>query len=348
MDEFALIRRLNRPRSDRGAAPAASGVKMGIGDDAAVLRPSSGRELVVSCDTMVETVHFKPETMRSDDIGYKAMAAALSDLAAMGAEPRWALVALTVPPQSWTADELRELYDGLYACADRYGVAVVGGDTTSSPAGLTVTVTVIGEAADGRSLLRSAAEPGDAVFVTGPLGGSAAGLHALLARGERAGPIERLPEPLQPLVRAHRRPEPRFDAARLLAAAEPGVCGALNDVSDGLASEAREIAEASGVRIALDGASIPLADELSEYAASVGADPLEWALYGGEDFELVGTVRRDRAEELAAAFERAGRRIWFVGQVSAAAAEDGAAVTIVREPGGAEVPLAKNGYNHFA
>lgn len=349
MDEFALIRMLNSSRSSPVPNSALSGVTVGIGDDAAVLQPTGGKELVVSCDTMVESVHFKPETMTAVDIGYKAMASSLSDIAAMGAEPRWALVALAAP-RAFPADELRKLYDGLYACAERYGTAIVGGDTTSSPAGLTVTVTVIGEAAQGRSLLRSQAMPGDALFVTGPLGGSAAGLHALLRRGEPAGPLDELPERIRPLARAHRLPEPRIDAGRLLAAAKPGMCGALNDVSDGLASEAWEIAEASGVSVVLYGDRIPMSDELREYAADMEVDPLDWALYGGEDYELVGTVRPEGAAELAAQFERTGKRIWIVGVVAAATEgpDRQAGVTLVPSAGEVGVPVGKKGYNHFA
>lgn len=349
MDEFALIRMLNRSRSTVASDRPESGVSVGIGDDAAVLRPTGGKELVVSCDTMVESVHFKPETMTYEDIGYKAMASSLSDIAAMGAEPRWALVALAAPRSS-SPEQLRELYDGLYACAERYGTSIAGGDTTSSPSGLTVTVTVIGEAEAGGALLRSAAEAGDAVFVTGPLGGSAAGLHALLERGGSAGPLGELPERIRPLARAHRLPEPRIDAGRLLAAAKPGMCGALNDISDGLASEAWEIAEASGVRVTLHGDRIPVSDELRDYAAAAAEDPLDWALYGGEDYELVGTVRQEYAAELAGMFERAGQRIWFVGEVDSAVtgAASEVGVTLVRAGATAGVPVGKRGYNHFA
>ncbi|TMV50998.1 thiamine-phosphate kinase [Paenibacillus mesophilus] len=348
MDEFALIRMLNRSRATGIPDDTKSGVAVGIGDDAAVLRPAGGKELIVSCDTMVESVHFKPETMTYADIGYKAMASSLSDLAAMGAEPRWALIALAAPRTS-SAEELRELYDGLYACAEQYGTAIVGGDTTSSPSGLTVTVTVIGEAAAEGALLRSAAKPGDAVFVTGPLGGSAAGLHALLERGGRAGPLHELPESIRPLAKAHRLPEPRIDAGRILAAAGTRVCGALNDISDGLASEAWEIAEASGVHIVLFGDRIPQSDELRDYAAAVKADPLDFALYGGEDYELVGTVRQGKADELAALFERAGKRIWIVGEVAEPMTDgEGTGVTLARSGGESGTPVGKKGYNHFA
>jgi thiamine-monophosphate kinase len=349
MDEFALIRLLNRPRGSGFGDRPAFGVAVGIGDDAAVLRPTGGTELVATCDMMVETVDFRPDTMRFCDIGYKAMTSNLSDIAAMGAEPRWALVALGAPRTTDVA-ALEQLYDGLYECAGRYGTAIVGGDTTATEAGLTVTVTVIGEAAAGRSVLRSGARPGDQVFVTGPLGGSAAGLHALLKIGQPAGPLETYPEELQPLVRAHRRPEPRVDAARVLASLEPGVCSSLNDISDGLASEAWEIAEASGVRIVLDGSRIPMTEALKAYASKVGVDPLDWALFGGEDFELVGTAPAERAAELARAFEQAGLAVWWVGEATAAHASGGSlepGVSLIRG-GNPPIPIAKKGYNHFS
>ncbi|GAA3403051.1 thiamine-phosphate kinase [Paenibacillus hodogayensis] len=348
VDEFALIRMLNQSGMKGVPGPAGSGVSVGIGDDAAVLRSAGGTELVVSCDTMVESVHFKPETMTYRDIGYKAMASSLSDLAAMGAKPRWALVALA-SSRGLSAARLGELYDGLYACANRYGATIVGGDTTSSPGGLTVTVTVIGEAAVGRALLRSSAKPGDAVFVTGPLGASAAGLRYLLAQGEAAPLLEALPDAIRPLARAHRMPEPRIVAGLLLGEARTGLCGALNDISDGLASEAWEIAEASDAHIRLFGHCIPQLDELRAYAAETGLDPLDLALYGGEDYELVGTVRADGVDELSGIFAQAGLRFWVVGEVAEASPYGSpAGVTFIREPGGEPVLLGKKGYNHFA
>ena len=343
MDEFALIRLLN---GSRGAIfPPEAGVRVGIGDDAAVVAPSAGTELVVSVDTMVENVHFSRVTMRWADIGYKAMASSLSDLAAMGARPRWALVALSAP-KGCPTDSLSKLYEGLYACAGKYGAAVIGGDTTSSLGGMVVTVTVIGEADAGKSLLRSGARAGDAVFVTGPLGGSAAGLHYLLQRGKDAEQEEAaggIPERLAPLVTAHRRPEPRIAAGRLLAGS--GFCGALNDVSDGLASEAWEIAEASGAVIVLDEQAIPVTEQVRAYAAEAGIDPLEWALFGGEDYELTGTVPKEHAGEMAALFQAHGLPFQIVGQV----AERGSAPDVLlRKPGGELVPVVKRGYNHFS
>ena len=143
-----------------------TGVEVGIGDDAAVLAIGAGKRLVATCDAMVEGVHFNRRTLGDEDIGYKAMAVNVSDVVAMGGTPKYALVSISIP-RRWHHRRLERLYDGLYACADRHGVRIVGGDTTSSPRHLTVSVTVFGEVAANSALKRSSARPGDAVFVTG-------------------------------------------------------------------------------------------------------------------------------------------------------------------------------------
>ncbi|WP_309122385.1 thiamine-phosphate kinase [Paenibacillus sp.] len=330
MDEFALIRRLTGGRTGKEGA-VGRGVVVGIGDDAAVVEPTPGRQMVLTCDSMVEIVDFLPWTMDDASIGWKAMAQNVSDLAAMGAEPRYALCALAAP-KGFPTERLEALYAGLYACADAYGVAIVGGDMSTSPERVSVTVTAIGEVEAGRALLRSGARAGDVVFATGPLGLSAAGLDWLLRREAGGG------ERWAPLVAAHRRPRPRPAAGRALL----GLATSLNDVSDGLASEAREIAEASGVRLVLDGAAIPVDAALAAYAAFAGRDALEFILGGGEDYELVGTVPAAKAGELLAALRAAGAAPAIVGVV--AAGEPG--VDLAR-PDGTTEPLGRRGYTHF-
>lgn len=330
VDEFEMIRRLTRGRTGAEAGNGA-GVVVGIGDDAAVVAPSAGMQTVLTCDTMVERTHFLPWTMDDYSIGWKAMASNVSDLAAMGAVPRYALSALSAP-REFPLARLERIYEGLYACADAYGVAVIGGDTTRSPEHVCVTVTAVGEVEAGRALLRSGARPGDAVFVTGPLGLSSAGLDVLQRREDGAA------ERWAPLVAAHQRPRPRVAAGRALI----GLASALNDVSDGLSSEAWEIAEASGVRVVLEASALPVADALGEYAAAISQPPLGFMLGGGEDYELVGTVRADRAEELLAALRAAGAEPALVGCVL----EGAPGVELVHPNGEAEA-LSKRGYNHF-
>ncbi|WP_217437468.1 thiamine-phosphate kinase [Paenibacillus sp. JMULE4] len=340
IEEFALIRLLTGGKQST-AFQKAKGVETGIGDDAAVVHVPHGSRLILTCDTMTEEIHFKRVTMRDTDVGYKAMASSVSDIAAMGGTPRFALVALSLPKDA-PVERVRAMYEGLYDCASRYGVAIVGGDTTASAGGITLTVTVIGETEADKALLRSAARSGDVVFATGLLGRSAAGLEYLLGLAQPSDVWDTVPEMemYRPLIRAHCRPEPQVQAGELLR--QSGFRHALNDVSDGLASEAWEIAEASGVGIDLNEDQIPVAEELLSYAARVNRDPLDYILYGGEDYQLVGTVPAEHAMELQAAFKTAGLPLYLIGCVNA----EHQGVRLVRSSGGT-LPLGKRGYNHF-
>lgn len=359
LDEFERIRHWTASRQ-QAEWQRERGVVVGIGDDAAVvdkgvLTPvaDSGLHWVFTVDTMVETVHFNGATMRDYDVGYKALAANVSDIAAMGAVPSHALVSVSVPP-SYGPDRMRGLYDGLYACADRHGIAVIGGDTTSAPAHLVVSITLTGTVEAGKALTRSGAMPGDAVFVTGPTGMSAAGLQWLSATAAAVdGPV---PEGLaeaegtSALVRAHRRPEPSVQAGRLLAGC--GACTSLNDVSDGAASEAWEIAEASRRSIVLREEWLPRSGSLAAYAGRLGASAggdaarrlaLDWMLYGGEDYVLLGTVSSSAVEPLRASFREAGIPLYIIGQV-----EDGEpSVWLEKADSNRRMALEKRGYNHF-
>ncbi|MBD2847150.1 thiamine-phosphate kinase [Paenibacillus sp. IB182496] len=343
MDEFERIRRWTSGRQSPQWL-SARGVRLGIGDDAAVVEPPQGADgepvqWLLAVDTMVETVHFNWRTMSEADVGYKALAANISDIAAMGGQPAHALVSISAPA-ACTAERMTSLYDGLYACAARYGVAIVGGDTTSAPEHLVISVTVTGTVPAGRAVPRSGAKPGDAVFVTGPLGLSAAGLHYLLAAPARPGAAAIEADEAGSLVQAHRRPVPSPEGGRLLA--ERGTCHALNDVSDGAASEAWELAEASGVSIVLEEARLPLSGSMARYARRQGRDPLDWVLYGGEDYVLMGTIAADDAEQAGAALRARGIPFYRIGVVESGPSG------VWLDRGGGRAPLAKGGYNHFA
>ncbi|TVY08413.1 thiamine-phosphate kinase [Paenibacillus cremeus] len=339
VDEFALIRMLTGGKQSL-AFERASGVETGIGDDAAVVNVSPGSQWILTCDTMNEGVHFSAVTMRDTDIGYKAMASAASDIAAMGAVPRFALIALSLP-KGTAVERVRAMYDGLYECASKYGIVVAGGDTTSSLGGITLTVTVIGETEAGTALLRSTAQPGDALFATGVLGCSAAGLEWLLQQGKPGTEWADIPPEAEILVRAHTRPEPQIEAGQLLQ--QSGLCHALNDVSDGLASEAWEIAEASGVGIDLIEDRIPVADELHWFAGTQRKAALDYILYGGEDYQLVGTVPAGDAIDLQMRFKEAGLPLYLIGYVNS----EVHGVRLVQSDGFIR-PLEKKGYNHFS
>jgi thiamine-monophosphate kinase len=255
---------------------------VGVGDDAAVLAPSHGHKLVVTTDVLVEGLDFTAALSKPEDWGWKAVAANLSDLAAMGAEARWLVLALTVPGPT-PVGTLERVYAGVGEACLTFGVALVGGDVSAGPA-LSMAVTALGEAE--RPVLRSGARPGDRLGVTGPLGAAAAGL-GLLRRGDRAAGelLGRFPG----LAAAHRRPTPAL--AMGLALARAGA-SAMIDVSDGLAGDALHLAEASRVGLEVHDATVPLAPGVAEAAALLGLDPLELALGGGEDFVLAAALPR--------------------------------------------------------
>jgi thiamine-monophosphate kinase len=255
---------------------------VGVGDDAAVLAPSHGHKLVVTTDVLVEGLDFTAALSEPEDWGWKAVAANLSDLAAMGAEARWLVLALTVPGPT-PVGTLERVYAGVGEACLTFGVALVGGDVSAGPA-LSMAVTALGEAE--RPVLRSGARPGDRLGVTGPLGAAAAGL-GLLRRGDRAAGelLGRFPG----LAAAHRRPTPAL--AMGLALARAGA-SAMIDVSDGLAGDALHLAEASRVGLEVHDATVPLAPGVAEAAALLGLDPLELALGGGEDFVLAAALPR--------------------------------------------------------
>jgi thiamine-monophosphate kinase len=276
LGEFGLIRRLT------GGFQGAPGVQVGIGDDAAVLAPSPGRRLVATTDVLVDGVHFREGLSEPDDWGWKAVAVNVSDVAAMGGEPRWLLVALTVPDGT-ALRRLEGVYAGVAEACRAFGVVLAGGDTSSGPV-LSLAVTALGEA--DHVVTRAGARPGDRLVVSGPLGAAAAGL-ALLERGD--GPAAELLARFPSLAAAHRRPVPDLAAGPRLARAG---ATAMVDVSDGLAGDALHLAEASAVGLEVRDAAVPLAEGVEAAARLLGRDPVELGLGGGEDFVLAAALPR--------------------------------------------------------
>ena len=266
MDEFELIRRFFTYHAQD------AGVVVGVGDDGAVLAVTPGKQLVEVIDTLVEGVHF-PADFSPADIGYRVVAVNASDIAAMGADPRWMTMALTLPKatESW----LEAFAEGLYAAAADYDVQLVGGDTTRGDR-LVVTIHMTGEVDEGMAILRSGARPGDTVWVTGTLGDAAAGLEGL-----RTGNLDR------ELLSRFARPAARVGYSRTLI----GVANAAIDISDGLLADLQKLLSASGVGAEIDIDALPLSDAL---VANFDADQCRnLAMHGGDDYELCFTTAGD-------------------------------------------------------
>ena len=307
-------------------------LQVGIGDDAAVYHLSADYETVVCVDTMVEEVHFKKQTMPLQAVGYKALSANISDLAAMGAIPLYYLVSIIIPKTGWSKSDLKEIYEGMKKLGDEHKMDLIGGDTVSTKEMLAITVTVIGKLEKGRRLLRSQAQPGDTLFTTGNLGSSAYGLEKLLAQGLKcAGQKE-----IAPYIQAHQYPEPQVKAGRILA--ESGFRIALNDISDGLASEAKEIAVASNAAVHIEWDKIPKAKLIGQSAQERQEN---WVLYGGEDYQLVGTVSPKHWESLVKEFEKESLSIYKIGFISEGKGE----VFLLKN--GNTFPIRKTGYDHL-
>ena len=325
--EDDLVRRIRALAS----RPAAPGVRCSIGDDTAVLEPTPGLALLATTDLLLEDVHFRRRWAEPADIGWKAMAVNVSDIAAMGGTPRWALVALACP-ESTGPDELEAFYAGALALCDLYGVVIVGGDTSSSPGGWMVNVTVLGEAAT--PVLRSTARPGDIVAVTGTLGGSAAGL-AVLER--EAAPGDVAPAVLAEVTAAHLRPCPRVAEARRLVGT--GGVTAMMDLSDGLATDLPRLAAESAVGATIHVDRLPVAAATRAVATALAQDPLAWATGGGEDYELLLTCAGGVFERLSAGLP--GITVTAVGEITT-----GRGVRWV-DAAGREVTVAA-GFEHFS
>lgn len=321
--EFDLIelirRRTIQPRDD---------VRLGIGDDAAVLAVPAGQELAVAIDTLVEGVHF-PRGTAAADIGWKALAVNLSDLAAMGANPAWALLALTLPDAD--AAFVEGFSEGFAKLAQSHRLALVGGDTTRGP--LSISVAVHGFVPPGKALVRSGARVGDAVLVTGTLGDAAAGLHALQQPlrddDTRAGLRDFLIERLN-------RPTPRLAAG----AALRGQASACIDISDGLLADLGHVCAASGVGAEIDAALLPRSPALMALYDEAGA--AQFALSGGDDYELCFTVPAQRLADVQADLSRLGCGATRIGRIV-----EGAGVR-VRGAGGEWLATDRAGWEHFA
>jgi thiamine-monophosphate kinase len=346
-EERELIARIRRL-----LPPAPDWVLVGIGDDAAVVEPARNRVEVLTVDALVDGIHFDRAFVPPDAIGHRALAVNLSDLAAMGAAPRLALLSMALPAALPVAD-FDAIVGGFAALAARHRLHVVGGNLTRTPGPLTIDVTVMGTVKRRQALTRGGARPGDDVYVSGSLGSAAAGLRLLHlattagtenhAIGNRsASPASTVSPVVESCITRYLRPEPRLALGIHLARNK--AASACMDLSDGLADGLVQMAEASGVGVIVDADALPIAAEARAVFDGHSENALAQAITAGDDYELIFTVRPRTQRRLAAAERRGGVPITRVGRCTV---EPGVAL---RLPGGAspiDVAALPQGFRHF-
>lgn len=278
------------------------GIIKGIGDDCAVLKNTPGTELLLTADALTENTHFSRKYFKPHEIGFRAMAANISDICAMGGIPKYALACVGFSP-SEKQTFIDEIFDGMISYAENFGVTLVGGDTVKSGT-LFISITIAGEAEEGKSLKRSGAGPGDSLYVTGRLGASHAGLLVLQNKGRK-----KLNDAEALCVKKHIMPVPRYAESAVLA--DSGMVTSCIDVSDGLINDTMNISEESCCGFVIESALVPAAPEA---AAIYPKKAAEYALYGGEDFELLFTVAKGREAEFEKYCAGSGMRFFKIGK----------------------------------
>jgi thiamine-monophosphate kinase len=326
MNEFDFIQRL---RDQTRSRKHSSRLITGIGDDASVISQLAGRATVVTTDLLAEGIDFYRDATPPGLLGHKALAVSLSDIAAMGARPLWSLMSIGLPEDIWNDTFNDEFFEGYLTLADEYGVALCGGDVSRTVGQIAIDSILLGEVSSGAAVLRSTAQPGDQIYVTGALGGSAAGLKLIemgaRVRGggptvregaESEPPADRGPQAggplgvvvaggrsknseddaIQTLLLRHLRPSPRVGWGIVLG--EERLASAMIDISDGLSADLKHLCDESNVGALIQSAALPLDENVVRLCGRRALDPLDLALHGGEDFELLFTVHPNDAARL--------------------------------------------------
>ena len=318
MNEFDFIKKIRELAQERGPS---SGLVRGIGDDAAVLKSFVGSDVVVSTDLLVEDIDFRRDATRPNFLGHKGLAVSLSDIAAMGARPRWACLSIGVPSDVWESEFLDQFYQGFFQLADRYGVKLIGGDLSRTPEKIVIDSIAIGECLLEHEVFRSGSKPGDQIYVTGFLGDAAAGLR-LIEHGARLH-SETIEQPgqhspdyysIDQLLLSHLRPEPRVGWGLLIG--DQQLATAMIDISDGLSSDLNHLCDESKVGALIDASRIPIDARVTELCGRRALDPLMLALHGGEDFELLFTVKSENVAKLPTRVD--GVSITRIGEIKEA------------------------------
>ncbi len=338
-NEFALIARLTKDLSSQ------AGVVLGVGDDTAILDIGGDRLLLATVDSQVEGVHFTFQGCGAEQVGRKALAVNLSDIAAMGGQPRYALVSLVIPPHL-SLDLLEQVYNGIRLEAEAFSTAIVGGNIAGTGASmgskgeqLILDITLLGTVERGHAITRGGGRAGDTLCVTGFLGAPAAGLYAQLHPD--------LPYPAQALEAVRLRqcvPQPRVREGRVLAGFGPSIITAMLDISDGLSGDLSHLCQRSHVGARVEVARLPISLAARAIAATARLDPLQWALHGGEDYELLFTVAPAHVEAVTQAVQSAtGTPVTPIGTITEA--QDGMQLVY---PDSHVEPLQVRSWNHLA
>ena len=327
--EFGLIESIKKD-----CITSLEGVVKGIGDDCAVFHSSSGRVLLLTTDMLVEDIHFLRNTITPYQLGRKAIAVNLSDIAAMGGTPLVTLISLAISSHT-EVEEIQKLYRGMRDICGLYSVNIVGGDTVSSPDNLIINVSLIGDANEQEVLYRSGARPGDKIYLTGTLGDSSAGLSILR---HEISPQESL---RGHFIKIHNEPEPLIETGKVIAGSR--LASAMIDLSDGLLSDLGHICEESRVGALLLRDKVPLSEELKNLAAHAGFDPLDFALSGGEDYILLVTVPATKTRDFELAYKNGtSSPLFLIGDI-----REEMGIRIMNENGSAQ-DLVPKGFDHFS
>lgn len=325
LGEFGLIDRIQK----RFPPPAST--VLGIGDDAAAILPSKKQHLLLTTDTLIEEVHFNPAFSTFQEVGYKSVMVNVSDIAAMGGTPRYILISLGLTGRQ-TVEAIDQLYKGIERASRETGLDLIGGNIAFSTGPFFISPTVVGEIPKKEMVTRAGAGEGDHLYVTGTLGDAAAGL-ALLKKGIDTKPFARL-------VRRYRAPKARWREGRLLAKAR--IPSAMIDLSDGLSSDLGHLMERSRLGAEIDAARIPLSAPLRRAALQIGVDSIEYALNGGEDYELLFSVPDRKLRKLEQMIKNRLISAYRIGKM--APRRTG---LMLIDPSGRRRPIAPGGWDHL-
>jgi len=329
LGEFALIDRIAK-----GIKVQESRVKVGIGDDAAVIKTSKSALTVLTSDTLIQGIHFDFKYYTFFELGWKALAVNISDVIAMGAKATEALITLGLP-KDIRVEAVDELYTGIKRLAGRYRISIVGGDMVSSPKEVVISITLVGEVKKKNLLLRRGAKVGDSILVTGDLGTSCLGLHVLKKKGRAKS------KKLKYAINKHLLPEPRVSEANVIAAS--GLATSMIDISDGLTMSLSEIGKLSKIGSLIWIDALPIKKRVRDAAKKLGKSALDFALYGGEDYELLVTCKKGDALRLASLVEKkTGTPLTIIGEI---VSKKKGIKLITRK--GKLVPVKARGYEHF-